>query len=188
MLIMSDSLLQTVLGNERRALAMLRNSREPQKAGRNFRRTFTSFSTSINASSGSRRLRCRCSCNRVVIWCCQPELSDARTDLHGEDKATPVCLPNRAVCVFHSNLASISSLLASLLPPKCQDAACSHPARHHSNVGAHRQKRGLQIPERLCVYFMTRTSRLLSGDRDQRGGQMFPLRQRRASARSTPRI
>lgn len=155
MLIMSDSLLQTVLGNECRALAMLRNSREPQKAGRNFRRTFTSFSTSINMSSGSRRLRCRCSCNCVVIWCCQPELSDARTDLHGEDKATPVYLPNRAVCVFHSissihshsNFASISSLLASLMPPNCQDTACSHLARHHSNVGAHRQKRTLQIPE-----------------------------------------
>lgn len=164
MLIMSDSLLQTVLGNECRALAVLRNSREPQKAGRNFRRTFTSFSTSINASSGSRRIRCRCSCNRVVIWCRQPELSDARTDLHGEDKATPVCLPNRAVCVFHpicsihshSNPASISSLLASLLPPNCQNAACSHPAHHRSNVGARTDRNApCRFPERLCVYFTT---------------------------------
>lgn len=86
-------------------------------------------------------LFCLHGCSCVVIWrgCCNPGLSDAQIDLHGEImQCLSVC--EMVVGILHcicwicsdSDLASISSLLASILPLSAR-MHCCHPASQHSD-------------------------------------------------------
>lgn len=86
---------------------------------------------------------CLNSCSGVVIcrWCCNPGLSDAQIDLHGKIMQ---CLSVSEIMLWvfftvsadffsDSDLASISSLLASILSLTAR-IHCCHPTSQHSNL------------------------------------------------------
>lgn len=201
---MSDSSLWTILENERIALAKLRNSQEVQEhtpAETNFPRTFLEKDISfqlwltLNDEIVSPQLiawrKTPHSCIRVVILRgdCNPRLLDAQIDLHGKimQRLSPCEI---AVGIFHcicwicshSDLASISSLLASILSLSLSLAAricCCHLASQNSNICTqicrHTHTHTLEISQRdWASLFLTGCwDRAFKLESDHCGKQMF---------------